>query len=76
MKAKKCSRHDKQEAFQIAEAFEGTIVDYGKDSVLLQFLHSAAKNDAIIELMKAQFQSIEVVRGGSVGIEAISMTQR
>ena len=76
VKAKKCSRHDKQEAFQIAEAFEGTIVDYGKDSVLMQFLHSAAKNDAIIKLMKEQFQSIEVVRGGSVGIEAISMTQR
>ena len=73
VKAKKCSRHDKQEAFQIAEAFEGTIVDYG---VLMQFLHSAAKNDAIIKLMKEQFQSIEVVRGGSVGIEAISMTQR
>ena len=31
---------------------------------------------AIIKLMKEEFQSIEVVRGGSVGIEAINMTQR
>ena len=76
VKVKKCSRHDKEEVFHIAEAFVGTIVDYGKDSVLVQFLHSATKNDAIIKLMKEQFQSIEVVRGGSVGIEAINMTQR
>ncbi len=76
VKVKKCSRHDKEEVFHIAEAFEGTIVDYGTDSVLVQFLHSATKNDAIIKLMKEQFQSIEVVRGGSVGIEAINMTQR
>jgi acetolactate synthase-1/3 small subunit len=39
-------------------------------------VHSATKNDAIIKLMKEEFQSIEVVRGGSVGIEAINMTQR
>ncbi len=27
------------------------------------------KNDAVIKLMKEEFKSIEVVRGGSVGIE-------
>ena len=76
VKVKKCSRHDKEELFQIAESFQARIVDYGKDSLLLEFVHSATKNDAIIKLMKEQFQSIEVVRGGSVGIEAINMTQR
>ena len=32
--------------------------------------------DAVIKLMKDEFQSIEVVRGGSVGIESISMMER
>ena len=76
VKVKKCTRHDKEELFQIAETFQARIVDYGKDSLLLEFVHSAGKNDAIIKLMKEEFQSIEVVRGGSVGIEAINMTQR
>ena len=76
VKVKKCTRHDKEELFQIAQSFQARIVDYGKDSLLLEFVHSATKNDAIIKLMKEEFQSIEVVRGGSVGIEAINMTQR
>jgi len=76
VKVKKCTHQDKEELFQIAQSFQARIVDYGKDSLLLEFVHSATKNDAIIKLMKEEFQSIEVVRGGSVGIEAINMTQR
>ena len=76
VKVKKINRHEKEELFQIAQSFQARIVDYGKDSLLLEFVHSATKNDAIIKLMKEEFQSIEVVRGGSVGIEAINMTQR
>ena len=76
VKVKKCTRQDKEELFQIAQSFDARIVDYGKDSLLLEFVHSATKNDAIIKLMKEEFQTIEVVRGGSVGIEAINMTQR
>ena len=75
-KVKKCTREDKEELFQIAQSFHAKIVDYGKDSLLLEFVQSATKNDALIKLMKEEFQSIEVVRGGSVGIEAINMTQR
>ena len=32
--------------------------------------------DAVIKLMKEEFRDIEVVRGGSVGIESISMMER
>ena len=45
----------------------------GKDSVLLEFVHTAHKNTAIIQFLRSEFNSIEVVRGGSVGIEAITM---
>lgn len=55
---------------------QGEVIDYGKDSVLMEFVQTATKNDAVIKLMKEEFESIEVVRGGSVGIESISMMER
>lgn len=41
-----------------------------------EFVQTGTKNDAVIKLMKEEFDSIEVVRGGSVGIESISMMER
>ena len=76
VKVKKCTREDKEELFQIAQSFQAKIIDYGKDSLLLEFVQTATKNDAVIKLMKEEFKSIEVVRGGSVGIESISMMER
>ena len=68
-----CSREDKAELFQIAETFKAKVIDYGKDSLLLEFVQTATKNDAVVKLIKEEFHRIEVVRGGSVGIESISM---
>lgn len=76
VKVKKCTREDKEEIFQIAQAFGAEVIDYGRDSLLVEFVQTATKNDAVIKLLKEEFQSIEVVRGGSVGIEAISMAER
>ena len=47
-----------------------------EDKVLVEFVQTATKNDAVVKLMKEEFKSIEVVRGGSVGIESISMMER
>ena len=63
-----CSAADKVELFQI--------IDYGKDSLLLEFVQTATKNDAVVKLMKEEFGKIEVVRGGSVGIESINVMER
>ena len=76
VKVKKCTQEDKEELFQIAQSFQAKIIDYGKDSLLLEFVQTASRNDALIKLMKEEFQTIEVVRGGSVGIEAISVAER
>ena len=76
VKVKKCTREDKEELFQIAQSFKAKIIDYGKDSLLLEFVQTTSKNDALIKLMNEEFQAIEVVRGGSVGIEAINMAER
>ena len=71
-----CSPEDKTELFQIAETFKAQVIDYGKDSLLLEFFQTSGKNDSVVRLMKKEFHHIEVVRGGSVGIESISMTDR
>ena len=62
--------------FQIAETFKAKVIDYGKDSLLLEFVQTATKNDAVVKLMKEEFGKIEVVRGGSVGIESINVMER
>ena len=62
-----CSREDKAELFQIAETFQAKVIDYGKDSLLLEFVQTATKEE---------FHRIEVIHGGSVGIESISMMER
>ncbi|MEF9940971.1 MAG: acetolactate synthase small subunit [Lachnospiraceae bacterium] len=76
VKVKGCSLEEKQELFQIAQTYKADVIDYGKDSLLLEFVQIATKNDALIKLLKEEFQSIEIVRGGSVGIESISMAER
>ena len=70
VKVQKCTPEDKVELFQIAETFKAKV------SLLLEFVQTATKNDAVIKLMKEEYKSIEVVRGGSVGIESISMMER
>ena len=76
VKVMKCSVADKVEVFQIAETFKAKVIDYGRDSVLVEFVKTATKNDAVVKLMKEEFKTIEVVRGGSVGSESISMMER
>ena len=76
IKIKDCTKDDKAEIFQIATTFKAKVIDYGRDSLLLEFVQTGTKNDAVIKLMKEEFKSIEVVRGGSVGIESISMMER
>ena len=71
-----CTSEDKVELFQIAETFKARVIDYGKNSLLLEFVQTATKNDAVVQLMKSEFKNIEVVRGGSVGIESISRMER
>ena len=46
-----CSKEDKVELFQIAETFKAKVIDYGKDSLLLEFVQTATKNDAVVKLI-------------------------
>ena len=76
VKVKRCTNQDKVTLFQIAETFKGRVIDYGRDSLLLEFVQTSNLNDAVVHLIKEEFKHIEVVRGGSVGIESISKVER
>lgn len=76
IKVKNCSNEDKASLFQIANVFKASVVDYGHDSMLLEFVQTESKNDDIIKLISSQFVQVEVVRGGSVAIESISLSDR
>lgn len=72
-----CQENDKAEASRIAQVFGVKMTDYGKNSVLLECVQTEGRNNDMIHLLKGCFGGkIEVVRGGSVAIEAISMEER
>lgn len=77
VKVKGCSQSDREEVFRIAQVFGIQVTDYGKNSILLESTQTEARNNDIIRLLNQDFSGrIEVVRGGSVAVEAISMQDR
>ncbi|MDD6311738.1 MAG: acetolactate synthase small subunit [Firmicutes bacterium] len=67
---------DREEVFQMATVFKFRIKDMGPKSVLIESIQTEAKNDSILKVVKDRFSSIEVVRGGPVAIESISVQDR
>lgn len=77
VKVSSCSEKDKEEIFRIAQVFDLKIVDYNKKTVLLECVQTESKNNDIVRLLNETFiNRIEVVRGGGVAIEAITLTDR
>ena len=53
--------------------FPAAITDYNGDTVLLECTQTESRNDDFIALLKRKFENrIEIVRGGSVAVEAVS----
>ena len=74
IKVSNCKETDTQEIFRIAQTFDLLVVDYNKKAVLLQSVKTEQKNNDMIRLFKNIFVNrVEVVRGGSVAIEALSV---
>ncbi|MEE1313001.1 MAG: acetolactate synthase small subunit [Lachnospiraceae bacterium] len=77
IKVKGCTPQEKNDIFQMSEVFRFRVVDYGKDNLLIESLHTEGKNDNIINFFNDKFSGrIEVVRGGGVAIESISIVER
>ena len=76
IKIKGINDRDRAEVFQMAQAFKFRIKDMDHNSVLVEAVRTEIVNDSILNLINERFKNIEVVRGGPVAIESISMQDR
>ncbi len=77
VKVNSCTEKDKAEAFRVAQVYGVTIEDYNKNTILFQCVQSEEKNKKFLKLLSDIFgYRLEVVRGGTVAIEAVSYSDR
>ena len=76
VRVKHCSDADITELFRISKVFGAAIIDYDGATVLLECTQTENRNDNLIALLKKKFANrIETVRGGSVAIDAVSISE-
>ena len=77
IKVSSCSEKDKAEVFRLAKVFSLDIIDYDRSHIIVQCVKTEdANNDMIALFNKTFINRVEVVRGGSVAIEAVSTQER
>lgn len=77
IKITKCTEADFVEIVRDCKVFSLKTIDCGPDTILLESIHSEDRNhDLALFLAKRFAGRIEIVRGGSVAVEAISITDR
>lgn len=77
IKLRSLKKDEMAEVFRIAKVFNLTAADYDKTSVIFESSQTESENDEIIKLFKKYYLSrMEVVRGGSVAVEAINKVQK
>lgn len=68
----KCSEADKTEIFRFAQVYGIKVLDFNKSTILLECVKAEDENDKMIKLLRERFDNPhEIVRGGSVAIEAV-----
>ncbi|PXV90286.1 acetolactate synthase small subunit [Lachnotalea glycerini] len=67
---------EKTQVYRISDVFGAKIVDIGRSSILIECIQTEARNNELVQLAAKEFTNIEVVRGGSVAIESISISDR
>ncbi|MDW7548659.1 acetolactate synthase small subunit [Pseudoalteromonas peptidolytica] len=53
---------------RVAEVFQASIIDMGKQSYILQMVSSAERLESFLDLLRHESDIIELVRSGAVGI--------
>ena len=77
IKVNKCTERDKEEVFRMERVFGLKVVDYDRNSILIECVNTESKNNELVKLFsKAFLNRIVVVRGGSVAIESVTRTDR
>ena len=72
-----CSDRDIDELFRISRIFHVSVIDYTTATVLVESVMTEARNQELIALMEKCYPNrVEIVRGGSVAVEALSVGER
>ena len=70
-------RDEMEDVFRSASVFGVAVSDYDKNSLLLESVKTESENDEVLRYYKKYFLSrMEAVRGGSVAIESLSLSDR
>ena len=70
-----CSNEDMATLTYMRDVFSAKMIDYDTTAVLFECVQTEDRNNDFIRLMQSTFPNrIEIVRGGSVAIEAISIS--
>ena len=70
-----CSNEDMATLTYMRDIFSAKMIDYDTTAVLFECVQTEDRNNDFIRLMQSTFPNrIEIVRGGSVAIEAISIS--
>ncbi|MCI9334637.1 MAG: acetolactate synthase small subunit [Lachnospiraceae bacterium] len=77
VKINNCSDRDVDEIYKISNTFHVSVIDYSPATVLIESVQTENRNNDLIALLeKCYANRIEIVRGGSVAIETLSITER
>ena len=72
-----CSNEDMATLTYMRDVFSAKMIDYDTTTVLFECVQTEERNNDFIRLIQSSFPNrIEIVRGGSVAIEAISISNR
>lgn len=74
IKISRCTSKDMEEILRIAQVFCLCLVDYNQTTAILESVQTEERNQDLAVMIENVFTSrVEIVRGGSVGIERVSM---
>ena len=72
-----CSNEDIAKLTYMRDVFSAKMIDYDTTAVLFECVQTEERNNDFIRLIQSSFPNrIEIVRGGSVAIEAISISNK
>ncbi|MGN0295300.1 MAG: acetolactate synthase small subunit [Lachnospiraceae bacterium] len=77
IRIRSCSEQDMVKLDYMRDIFQAKLIDYDPSTALLECVQTEDKNNDFIRLLETVFPGrIEIVRGGSVAVEAVSITDR
>lgn len=72
IKILKCTEYDRAFLFQFSDIYGTRILDFNNDSVLIESIKTEEENNFMLQLLYRKMDKLfEIVRGGSVAVEAV-----